>query len=185
MVDLEHSIAKLRQWTAEFEQGPPPRLDRKVVHKHRVENVFVSRFERVGGEDSDHIVGQLYLDSAHPFFFEHALDHYPGLMLVEAGRQFGTAVAHAMYGVPLDAIFTLNGVTVEFNNFAELDVPVFVNSEVSEKQYKRGALVGMLYSGHFIQNEKPVGFMSGRWIMYSKKVMERMRRAAIKTVGGG
>jgi hypothetical protein len=184
MVALEHSIARFRQWTAEYEQGPPPQLDRTLVHKHRLENVFVSRFEAADDEHPDHIRGQLYLDSAHPFFFEHPLDHYPGLMLVEAGRQFGTAVAHQVYGVPLEAIFTLNGVTVEFNNFAELDVPVFVNSQVSEKQYKRGALVGMLYSGHFIQNEKPVGFMSGRWIMYSKKVMERMRRSAIKNVGG-
>lgn len=183
MVALEQSLAKLREWTAEFEQGPPPQLDRKLAHKHRLENVFVSRFERVSDEHPDHIVGQLYLDSRHPFFFEHPLDHYPGLMLVEAGRQFGTAVAHVLYDVPLEAIFTLNGVTVEFNNFAELDVPVFVNSEVSEKQYKRGALVGMLYSGHFIQNEKPVGFMSGRWIMYSKKVMERMRRGALKHAG--
>ncbi len=184
MVVLEHYLTKLRRWEAEFEQGPPPRLDRKLVHKHREENVFVSRFERLDDEHPDHIVGQLYLDSGHPFFFEHPLDHYPGLMLVEAGRQFGTAVAHTMYGVPHDAIFTLNGITVEFSNFAELEVPVFVTSEVSEKQFKRGALVGMLYSGHFIQNEKPVGFMSGRWIMYSKKVMERMRRAAIKNAGG-
>ena len=184
MVALEQSLPKLREWAAEYAEGPPPQIDKKLVHKHQLENVFVSRFQQVDEENPDHIAGQLYLDSAHPFFFEHPLDHYPGLMLVEAGRQFGTAVAHEMYDVPLDAIFTLNGVTVEFSNFAELDVPVFVNSEVTEKQYKRGALVGMLYSGHFIQNEKPVGFMSGRWIMYSKRVMERMRRAALKNAGG-
>ena len=180
MVALEHSIARLREWAAEFASGPPPHLDRKLVHKHRQENVFVSRFERVSDELPDDFIAQLYLDASHPFFFEHPLDHYPGLMLVEAGRQLGTAVAHVEYGVPRDAVFILNDFTVRFESFAELSQPVFVNSTVREKEEKRGALVGMLYAGNFVQNEKPIGFMSGRWHMYSKKVMERMRRAARK-----
>lgn len=183
MVSLAETIPRFRQWTAEFENGPPPRLDRRLVHKHQDQNVFVSRFEQVDAEHPDHFIGQLYLDPSHPFFFEHPLDHFPGLMLVEAGRQFGTAVAHVEYGVPHDAVFTLNGLKVEFTQFAELDRPVFVNSEVSEKQLKRGALVGMVYAGNFVQNEQAIGYMSGRWIMYSKKVMERMRRSAVK--GGG
>ncbi|MCP3962202.1 MAG: hypothetical protein GY719_30535, partial [bacterium] len=60
----------------------------------------------------------------HPFFFEHPLDHYPGLMLIEAGRQFGTTVAHLLYGVPFDTAFILNGLRVDFTSFAELGKPV-------------------------------------------------------------
>lgn len=181
MVALEHSIARLHEWAAEFEHRPPPVIDKKLVHKHRQQNVFVSRFEAVDDEHTDDFVVQLYLDAKHPFFFEHPLDHYPGLMLVEAGRQLGTAVAHVEYGVPFDTVFILNGMSVDFTSFAELDKPVFVNSKVTEKKYKRGALVGMLYGGHFIQDDESIGFMSGRWNMYSKKTMERMRRTAVRS----
>ncbi|MCP5109541.1 MAG: hypothetical protein GY953_01760, partial [bacterium] len=73
--------------------------------------------------------------------------------------------------------------SVDFESFAEIGKPVFVNSKVRDKEMRRGALNGMLYAGNFVQNEKPIGFMSGRWHMYSKKVMERMRRSALK--GGG
>jgi len=180
MVALEKSLARFREWTAEYDEGKTPILDQKLVHKHKLENVFLSRFEVVDDDHPDDFRAQLYLDSKHPFFFEHPLDHYPGLMLVEAGRQLGTAVAHACYEVPLgDTVFILNGMEVDFTSFAELDVPVFVNSAVSEKKFKRGMLTEMFYQGHFVQNEEPIGFMSGRWHIYSKKVMQRMRRRVL------
>lgn len=181
MVALKDALSRLREWEAEFEHGPPPRLDRKLVHKHHDENVFISRFEPVDADHPDDFVAQLYLDKEHPFFFEHPLDHYPGLMLVEAGRQLGTSVAHVHYDVPLgDAVFILNGMEVDFTSFAELDRPVFVNSTVSEKKFKRGALTAMFYKGHFVQNEQPIGYMSGHWNIYPKRAMQRMRRKAVQ-----
>lgn len=183
MVSLEAALPRLREWSAEFELGPPPLLDRKLVHKDHDENVFISRFEPLSEDHPDDFIGQLYLDKTHPFFFEHPLDHVPGLMMVEAGRQLGTAVAHACYDVPLgETVFILNGMEVDFTGFAELDRPVFVNSSVSEKKFKRGMLSQMFYHGNFVQNEQPIGFMSGRWNIYNKKVMQRMRRNA--TVSG-
>ncbi len=38
----------------------------------------------------------------------------------------------------------------------------------------------MLYQGNFVQNEEAIGFMKGRWHIYPKKVMERMRRRGLK-----
>ncbi len=176
MVALEQVVDRLRAWEAE---GEPPVVDKKIVHKHQQSNVFVSRAERIS-EDPDEIIGQLALPSDHPFFFEHPLDHFPGLMLIEAGRQFGTTVAHQIYGVPFDTSFILNGLRIDFTTFAELGKPVFVNSEVSEKEFKRGMLTSMLYQGNFVQNGEAVGFMAGRWHIYPKKVMARMRRSGFK-----
>ncbi len=177
MLPLEDVAGRLREWATE---GELPVVDKRVVHKHQQGNVFVSRAEAI---DDDNIIGQLALNSEHPFFFEHPLDHYPGLMLVEAGRQFGTTVAHLIYGVPYDTVFILNGMKVDFTTFAELGKPVFVNSTVSEKEFKRGMLTHMLYEGNFVQNDESIGYMSGRWHIYSRKVMERMRRAAMKDRG--
>ncbi len=177
MVTLEHVVDRLRAWEAEDQ---PPVVDKQIVHKHQQGNVFVSRAEPISDDTPDDIIGQLALPSDHPFFFEHPLDHYPGLMLIEAGRQFGTTVAHQLYGVPYETAFILNGLRVDFNSFAELGKPVFVNSTVSEKEFKRGMMTSMLYQGNFVQNEEAIGFMSGRWHIYPKKVMARMRRGGFK-----
>ncbi len=180
--DLSAVLPKLQPWSDEFDHRSPPRVDRKWVHKHREENVFVSRFEIVDDDHPDDFIAQLYLDKEHDFFFEHPLDHVPGLMLIEAGRQLGTTVAHQAYDVPLgDTVFILNGMQVDFSTFAELDVPVFVNSSVSEKKFKRGALTEMYYYGNFVQNGQAIGYMAGRWHIYSKKVMQRMRRSAVRS----
>ena len=177
MVSLDHVQDRLKNWEAE---GDPPVVDKKIVHKHQQGNVFVSRAEPVDDQHPDEIIGQLALPSDHPFFFEHPLDHYPGLMLIEAGRQFGTTVAHLLYGVPYDTAFILNGLRVDFTSFAELGRPVFVNSTVSEKEFKRGMLTSMLYEGNFVQHGEAIGFMSGRWHIYPKRVMARMRRGGFK-----
>lgn len=180
MVALAEVMDRLDAWAEETRAGRAPVMDKSIVHKHHQENAFISRLERVDDDHPDDIIGQLALDPTHPFFFEHPLDHYPGLMLVEAGRQFGTAVAHLLYGVPADTGFILNGMTVDFTTFAELDAPVFVNSTVRDKKFKRDLLTGMFYQGHFVQNGEEIGFMSGRWSIYPKRVIERMRRAARK-----
>lgn len=181
-IDLSVVQPRLEKWTEEYSRQKPPRVERKWVHKHQEDNVFVSRFEAIDDDHPDDFIAELYIDKSHPFFFEHPLDHVPGLMLIEAGRQLGTTVAHVAYDVPLDdSVFILNGMQVDFSTFAELDVPVFVNSSVSEKQFKRGALTEMYYYGNFVQNGQAIGYMAGRWHIYSKKVMARMRRGASRS----
>ena len=183
MVALAEVLDRLRAWDVETQAGKAPVMDKSLVHKHHQENAFISRVESVGEDHPDDFIGQLVLGKDHPFFFEHPLDHYPGLMLVEAGRQLGTAVAHLSYGVPRDCVFVLNEMTVDFTTFAELGQPVYVNSTVSDKKFKRDLLNGMFYHGHFVQNEVEIGYMSGRWSIYPRRAIERMRRAAIKARG--
>ena len=166
--------AILRTWSAE-PLASIPRLDRSLVHKSHDENVFVSRLERVLEGEEDVFAAQFVLDSGHSFFFEHPLDHVPGLMLIEAGRQAATAASHLYYGVPAGSVFILRDLAVDFTAFAELDQPVFVLSHVRERQVKNGQLAGMFCQGAFFQNEKQIGTMSGRWMIMDRRVAERMR----------
>jgi hypothetical protein len=99
-------------------------------------------------------------------------------MLVEAGRQAATALTHLFYGVPLDAVFILRGLTIDFDSFAELGEPVFALSQVSEREIRHGQLAGMFCEGVFIQYEKPIGKMSGRWQIFERRVIARMRSVA-------
>ncbi|MFI0510028.1 hypothetical protein RKD19_002010 [Streptomyces canus] len=65
---------------------------------------------------------RLRVDTAHPVFFDHPLDHVPGMLLLEAARQ--AVRAHTGPGrVPASFHAT-------FHQYAELDEPVWV--ELSE-----------------------------------------------------
>jgi len=179
MISIDQFVNRNQPWSeGEPEGAPPCRLDKKLVHKHRDENVFVSRIEQVAKGEEDSFVVQLYLESDHVFFFEHPLDHYPGLMLVEGARQAATALTHIYYGVPLDSMYILQGLTVDFTSFAELKVPVFVASKICKRTFKNGQLTGMFCEGVFMQRGKPLGTMSGTWKIFDRRSAQRLRAVA-------
>ncbi|MEC4015040.1 ScbA/BarX family gamma-butyrolactone biosynthesis protein [Streptomyces sp. H27-D2] len=65
---------------------------------------------------------QLRTDTAHPIFFDHLVDHTPGMLLLEAARQAALATA---YPAPV----TVTGMDSVFSRYAELDVPCWVTAE--------------------------------------------------------
>jgi 2-oxo-3-(phosphooxy)propyl 3-oxoalkanoate synthase len=153
------------------------RLDRRFVHKTREENVFVSWIEPTGREP-DQYLAQLDVDTSHAFFFEHVLDHVPGLMLMEAGRQVGIAVTHLFYDVPLEAAFVLGSLEVKFTRFAELGPPLFFLINLSDKQYRQERLSKLTARCEWLQNDQSLGQMSGRWSIYEREFFTRLRAAA-------
>ncbi|MFH8381861.1 ScbA/BarX family gamma-butyrolactone biosynthesis protein [Kitasatospora sp. NPDC018058] len=64
---------------------------------------------------------ELRVDTAHPTYFDHPVDHVPGMVLLEAARQ----AAHASTGLP-DALVL--GVRSEFARYAELDTPCWIEA---------------------------------------------------------
>ncbi|MDH6515765.1 hypothetical protein M2164_002235 [Streptomyces sp. SAI-208] len=66
---------------------------------------------------------RLRVDTAHPVFFDHPLDHIPGMLLLEAARQAVRAHGGPEHRVPASFHAT-------FHQYAELDEPVW--TEVSE-----------------------------------------------------
>lgn len=179
MISIDQFVNRSQPWSEGGPEGASPRrLDKKLVHKYRDENVFVSRVEQVAKGEEDSFIAELYLESDHVFFFEHPLDHYPGLMLVEAARQAATALTHIFYGVPLDSMYILQGLTVDFASFAELNVPVFVVSKICNRTLKNGQLTGMFCEGVFMQQGKALGTMSGTWKIFDRRSAERLRAVA-------
>lgn len=60
----------------------------------------------------------LRVDPAHPVLFDHAVDHVPGMLLLEAARQ----AAHAVD----DGVRTVTGMRADFARYVELDAPAVV-----------------------------------------------------------
>lgn len=168
-----------RRYGAEGPNAAAPTyfVHKQHVHKAKSQNVFVESI-RLLESDSDvdtvHTVFRLPID--HNFFFEHALDHFPGLMLVEAGRQAGTAMAHLLYGVAYDQAFILDDVQVRFMRFAELQAPLTAVNTISGKRFKRGKLRGMMAEGYFLQHGEQVAYMKSQWKMIDRQLLKRLRK---------
>lgn len=78
-----------------------------------------------GGRSETRRRWPLRVDTTHPFFFDHAVDHVPGMLLVEAARQ----AAQALLGPrPVQPI----GIETTFERFAELTVPVWIEAETGQ-----------------------------------------------------
>ncbi|MBX7550231.1 ScbA/BarX family gamma-butyrolactone biosynthesis protein [Streptomyces sp. NPDC004232] len=87
----------------------------------------------VGRTDPQHVVlselpdgagnrWELRVDCNHPIFFDHPVDHVPGMVLLEAARQ----AAHAVTGMPDTLVIGLDS---SFERYAELDEPCVVEAE--------------------------------------------------------
>lgn len=83
-----------------------------LVGRESWRNVVIGPPQRAGNEAT----AELIADPGHPFLFDHQLDHMPGSLLIEAGRQ----LALSMVNGDLPA---LDSVASTFDRFVELDLP--------------------------------------------------------------
>lgn len=64
----------------------------------------------------------LRVDTAHPFFFDHPLDHAPGILLLEAARQ-------AAQIFPSSRPVSVAAMETAFSRYVELDAPCWVEAQ--------------------------------------------------------
>ncbi|NQT26511.1 hypothetical protein HQ585_14250 [candidate division KSB1 bacterium] len=174
-------LQKMTEWSENSDTDNLPRVDKKLIHKSKDINNFVSRIENIELGDADYFLSQVILDGKHPYFFEHDYDHVPGLLMIETGRQIGTAIAHLYYDVDFETVFILNEMNIRFFSYTELSKPLFLKSIVRNKLIRKGKLNQMEHDGYFIQDGNEVAYMSGTWQMYNKKVIERFRKSSRNT----
>ncbi|MHC3469679.1 ScbA/BarX family gamma-butyrolactone biosynthesis protein [Streptomyces sp. 7R007] len=93
---------------------PPPALPAAAVGRAVSADVVLAPPDRPGR-------WQLRVDTAHPVFFDHPLDHVPGMLFLEAARQ-AAWTRYAGRAVP--ASFR-----AAFHRYAELDSPVWIEAD--------------------------------------------------------
>ncbi|MGE5230146.1 MAG: AfsA-related hotdog domain-containing protein [Deltaproteobacteria bacterium] len=158
------------------------RIDGRYVHKIIERNVLLARVERRPGKE-EWYDAEMVQDVAHPFFFEHTLDHIPAMMLVEAGRQLGIAISHLFLGVPMGHLFATRAFDIGFTDFAELDIPVTISAAVTDKRYRHGELFQLRLDGYFSQAGRRLGTMGGDWAMLPPALWRRYRRREQARIG--
>lgn len=65
----------------------------------------------------------------HPFFFEHEVDHLPGLYLLEVGRQAALVATRRRVGLPARPATAACAFRVRFDGFAEKEGPVVADAD--------------------------------------------------------
>lgn len=111
---------RARKPLASASESQPPALAPAAVGRSSPANVVV------GGESREPTGGWRYtliVDESHPTFFDHAQDHVPGPLILEAYRQAALATsAHECGASPLSLVLT--ACRAQFVDYGEPEVPV-------------------------------------------------------------
>ncbi|MFD3683391.1 ScbA/BarX family gamma-butyrolactone biosynthesis protein [Nocardiopsis sp. NPDC058631] len=121
-------------------------LDRTVVHRESLAEVFVTDTQPLGG---DAHAAAAQLPRSHAYYGDHLLRprlHDP-VLLLEACRQVGLAIAHTHYGVPFDHKFVLTTMGITITRPERLAVgtspcALRMLCSVEDKRVKEGRVVG-------------------------------------------
>ncbi|MEU8590941.1 ScbA/BarX family gamma-butyrolactone biosynthesis protein [Streptomyces sp. NPDC048664] len=98
------------------DRTPPPALDPAAVRCGSTRHVVLG-----APAPGVHNRWELRVDVAHPTYFDHPVDHIPGMVLLEAARQ----AAHAATGLPGALLLSLSS---GFERYAEFDAPCFIEA---------------------------------------------------------
>ena len=150
------------------------RIDQRYVHKVRPENVLIGDVRRISTEPEE-FECEMIVDPTHPFFFEHPLDHIPGMMFLEAGRQLGIAASHLFLGVPFGTQFISREFVIRFDALADLAEPVIIRSRFLDRGYRHGAVAQATLQAECLQGGHVVCSMEGDWKMYPGPIYQRLR----------
>ncbi|MEE2052053.1 ScbA/BarX family gamma-butyrolactone biosynthesis protein, partial [Nocardiopsis tropica] len=121
-------------------------LDRTVVHRESLAEVFVTDTQPLG-DDAHAAAAQL--PRSHAYYGDHLLRprlHDP-VLLLEACRQVGLAIAHTHYGVPFDHKFVLTTLGINITRPERMAVgsapcALRMLCSVEDKRVKEGRVVG-------------------------------------------
>lgn len=114
----------------------PPRLGAPAVQRAQPEQVgkYDPRNVVIGASraaDGSRITADLVVDPGDPVFFDHELDHFPAMLILEGARQSAVAAVARLAGTaPRDLLTT--ACSARFLRFMEFDVPVICSAFPAE-----------------------------------------------------
>jgi len=149
------------------------KIDKKYVHKYWDENVVISNVSAVDEEKKIFRV-KLIIDTTHKFFFDHSLKHVPGILMLEASRQFATAVSHLYFGAPFNSQFILHSLGTTFTAEADAEYDVLMDGMIFDIVLRKRELRKMKGVAYIHQNNKVVGSVASAWSIVPADVLARL-----------
>lgn len=169
--------AQIEESVADVSPALAVPVGRADVHKQFRQNVFISSITpRADKAGQTVYLAKVRIDSGHPYFFEHARDHLPGLYIIEAGRQVGLAIPHLFYDVGYDYGFVLEGCDMRFSGFINLSDELIIECRVFNPAYRKGNLQSLSFDGVFVQNGRACVHYQSHIKLIHRKLLARYER---------
>lgn len=116
-----------------------------LLHKHNLHQtdpekiLLANLFERLPDFPREDVYfAGLHADPSHPYYFEHPNEHVPGMMIMEAARQFSMACWHVFGNVPVKGSqFIMNRFHVDFHDYVDLSFPAGLKTVLKEVEKSR------------------------------------------------
>jgi hypothetical protein len=140
--------------TVENEQGPfKPQyqsVEPKHCHKALRHNAFITGTRRIGENKFQMIAHVDHVREQH--FFDHEIDHIPGMLTACIIRQSVLVACHVHMQVPFSKKFLMDHLEVSFHDHAHLNEEIHVDCEFRNLQTKsslprKGVLIAVVRQG--------------------------------------
>lgn len=140
---------------AEIPPMPKP-VEPARVGRRSPRNVVVGDAVRSDGE----LRCALIADTTHPSFFDHPLDHVPGMLMLETARQAALLYVEGLGWAPTET--ALEACEAHFTQYAALSPPASCRVCAGERPAAAGAAAGEYLRAHFAQAEVDIGHVDLR-----------------------
>lgn len=134
----------------------PEPVDPARVGRRSRRNVVVGDAVRSNGE----LRCALIADTTHPSFFDHPLDHVPGMLMLESARQAALLYVDALGWSPTETV--LEACEAHFTQYAALSPPASCRIRREERPIAVGAASAEHLRAHFAQADVDIGYVDLR-----------------------
>ena len=146
------------------------------IHCHQClpENTLVTKLRAIS---KDRVFTEVMFKFTPPklkFFFDHKIDHLPGMLEICAMRQACLALSHLIYGVPMSFITVLDHLEVKMYNYGELDKQTFAKGKLLNI-YRNKYRIIIDLEGVMLQEDYPVMKMKGKLVTLHPAIVEKFR----------
>jgi hypothetical protein len=113
---------------------PIPPTEPSKVGRINPRNVVIASPEETG---DGRLCAEMVLDLSHPCFFDHELDHVPGMLLLETLRQTGLAAVGRQHGFEASELY-MTACEADFIDFGELELQLTSSAKVGPVEQDGG-----------------------------------------------
>ena len=154
-------FSELSKKINEYKIEPKNLSNNSLVHKELSQNVLISDIVSLNVQDEMKLGkdASLYYSIACPnfhcdFIFDHPLDHYSFMLIIELGRQMSIGITHKYKNFPIDSIKnTVSNMDLKIHSFVELDYPLILGCIDKIEKSKPTMQIRSLHL-YFVQNGK-------------------------------
>lgn len=174
-LNVIEEVPSFKIYTLDQFPAPSEPLDKRFVHKIFENNVVIKNPIRI--DSSKHIYrSKILVPLSNTFFFDHMYEHIPGMMLIEAFRQFGTAISHIYFNIPFDYSFILYNMNTEFKTYTKIQSDAFVDFVITDIKYKHSIARKFVGVGFVHQDNLLTSKFESSWAVLPNSLLNKLEQ---------